>query len=228
MRDIRDFDGTKWRGRWLLTAGVPCQPSSRAGKRRGADDDRWLWPQALRVLEEANPTWCIFENPPGIDDVGLGGILVEMERLGYEVQPFDIPACAINSPQLRHRYYIVGHAKGEPGTVLQREGRGGVRDSGRPVGQGNLANAQCADGQSRQEREPSRSPGAQQELVGLPADPWSNYVWVPCADGKVRRAPDDSFMLVDGLHRSLLQALGNSIVPQVAAQIIKAMIQAEQ
>lgn len=52
---------------------------------------------------------------------------------------------------------------------------------------------------------------------------WSNSVWVPCADGKLRRAPDDSFDLVDGLHRSLLAALGNSICPQVAYEILKAV-----
>jgi hypothetical protein len=58
--------------------------------------------------------------------------------------------------------------------------------------------------------------------------PWSNYVWLPCADGKVRRAPDDSFSLVDGLHRSVLGALGNSIVWPVAQKIISAMIQSEE
>jgi hypothetical protein len=57
--------------------------------------------------------------------------------------------------------------------------------------------------------------------------PWGNYVWLPCADGKIRRAPDDSFSLVDGLHRSVLGALGNSIVPQIAAAIIRAMIEVE-
>jgi DNA (cytosine-5)-methyltransferase 1 len=57
---------------------------------------------------------------------------------------------------------------------------------------------------------------------------WSNSVWLPCADGKVRRAPDDSFGLVDGLHRSVLGALGNSIVPQVAERIIEAMIESEK
>jgi site-specific DNA-cytosine methylase len=52
---------------------------------------------------------------------------------------------------------------------------------------------------------------------------WQNSVWMPCADGKLRRAPDDSFDVVNGLHRSILSALGNSIVPQVAYQILKAI-----
>jgi hypothetical protein len=58
--------------------------------------------------------------------------------------------------------------------------------------------------------------------------PWDNFVWLPCADGKFRRAPDNSIGLVDGLHRSLLAALGNSIVPQVAERIIRAMIEADR
>jgi hypothetical protein len=62
-----------------------------------------------------------------------------------------------------------------------------------------------------------------------PADPgqWSRFIWLPCADGKLRRAPDDAFGLVDGLHRSVLGALGNSIVPQVAKVLIRAMIESE-
>jgi hypothetical protein len=57
---------------------------------------------------------------------------------------------------------------------------------------------------------------------------WGRSVWLPCADGKVRRAPDDSFGLVDGLHRSLLGALGNSIVPHVAAEIMRAIMMTDR
>ncbi len=288
VKDIRDFDGSEWGGRWLLTAGVPCQPASRAGKQRGEADDRWLWPEALRVLAEAKPDWCIFENPPGIGDVGLDGILAQMESIGYEIAPiFDIPACAINSPQLRHRYYIVGHATSEPGPVLQREERCGMHNAGRPgkaimadaarhrrkakspksrprqlasgraknvansskqglekskfepvnggeeretIERGsafNLANPKCSDGQPGQVEQSSGSARPCQELARLSSGPWDSYVWVPCADGQIRRAPSNSVVLVDGLHRSILQALGNSIVWQVAAEIIAAMIQAE-
>lgn len=113
VRDVREFGGTRWRGAWLLTAGCPCQPASRAGKQAGADDDRWLWDQALRIVEESQPIWALFENPPGILDVGLDGILSELGRIGYEVQPLSIPACAVNSPQDRERIWIVAHRAGE-------------------------------------------------------------------------------------------------------------------
>lgn len=113
IRDVRKFDGKKWRGTWLLTAGVPCQPSSRAGKQKGEGDDRWLWHEAVRVTEESQPAWALFENPSGILDVGLDGILSELGRIGYESQPLSIPACAVNSPQDRERIWILSHRNGE-------------------------------------------------------------------------------------------------------------------
>lgn len=223
--DARTFDGERWRGAWLLTAGVPCQPASRAGKQRGAADDRWLWPEAIRVLAEVRPTWALFENPPGIGDVGLAGILAAVEGLDCEVRVFGIPACAVGAPHRRERYWIVAHHIG-----AGRQKRGmrpgipeatGCGDEGQAVdmgGEGRVEDsAWDADGGIRSQ------PRSNGERIGW----WSSYIWLPCADGKVRRAPDDSFGLVDGLHRSILGALGNSIVPQVAARIIGAMISAE-
>lgn len=212
--DIRDFKGADHYGSFLLTAGVPCQPVSQAGKRRGAADERWLWPEALTVLADARPTWALFENPPGIGDVGLAGILDAMEALHYEVRVFGIPACAVGSPQRRERYWIVGHA--QPGESRQTE----VEAAG--AGQG-LAGARTAK-RCTGNVPSNHAHGARAELTG--SGVWDSFVWVPCADGKLRRAPDDSFRLVDGLHRTLLGALGNSIVPQVAAEIIGAMMEA--
>ena len=117
----------------LLTAGVPCQPASVAGKRRGQADNRWLWPEALRVLNEFKPAWCCFENPVGIASlvesgglpdmestvfeslpdraaVELDNICRDIEAQGYEVQPVCIPACAVNAPHRRDRIFIIGYA----------------------------------------------------------------------------------------------------------------------
>jgi DNA (cytosine-5)-methyltransferase 1 len=291
--DVRQLDGRKYAGVSLLTGGPPCQPASRAGKQGGEADNRWLWGEALRVLEEAKPDSVVFENPPGILDVGIDGILSEMGRFGYEVQCFDIPACAVDSPQLRHRIWIIGFladtekrgqrtngsASRESGYANQRDkslladsdsqrrrlGRaevvGSVQERQReverdaiaqPSGGDDMANArrerswenesergpergtvdrrdcesELADGHSeRRERRGAESREAQrgQSLGSASGLHWQNSVWVPCADGKLRRAPDDSFSLVDGLHRSVLGALGNSIVPQVACEILKAV-----
>lgn len=110
--DVRKFRGRRYFGVWLLTAGVPCQPASRAGDQQGERDVRWLWPEALRITQESQPDWALFENPPGIDDVGLGGIISCLEGIGYEVGICRIPACAVNSPQDRDRFWILAHRIG--------------------------------------------------------------------------------------------------------------------
>ena len=225
---------------WLLTAGVPCQPASRAGKQRGKEDSRWLWPEALRVIAAIKPTWALLENPPGIGDVGLRGILTSLEAEGYEVRVLSIPACAVNAPHRRERYWIVCHRMAD--SRSDGHEKRGVQQ-GIPVGtrQPNSRQASDVDSESGVDNATEARPNRPQQSpegeardesrlrllsYGCESD-WHNYVWLPCADGKVRRAPDDSFSLVDGLHRSLLGALGNSIVPQVASQIIAAMIEAE-
>ena len=272
VSDVREFDGTKWRGRFLLTAGVPCQPASRAGKQRGKDDDRWLWPEALRVVNEAKPTWCLFENPPGIGDVGLAGILADLENQGYETRVLSISACAVGSPQIRNRYWIVANSTQAERTRLGQQcidvsietSQGDLADTtgtehtehqteqeGRDQDGGYSAESDLADTENNRHTRNGGSwaggTGFKDEITtdqkssdkkrdaiinrrsdfreNIPPAFWSNSVWIPCADGKIRRAPDDSFGVVDGLHRSVLAGLGNSIVPQVAYEIIKAIKQ---
>ncbi len=114
--DIRKIDGTAWKGKIdILTGGVPCQPASQAGRRRGKGDDRWLWPEAFRILREVQPAWAVFENVRGLASLDNGlvfpSLLSEMETHGYEVQPFCIPACAVGAPHRRDRLWIIAHAK---------------------------------------------------------------------------------------------------------------------
>lgn len=79
--DIKTTDFTEWRGRVdVLTAGFPCQPFSVAGKRRGADDDRYLWPETLRAINEIRPAWFVGENVFGIASMVLPGEEVDMGR----------------------------------------------------------------------------------------------------------------------------------------------------
>ena len=139
--DITKTDFTKWRGRIdVLTGGFPCQPFSVAGKRKGAEDNRYLWGEMLRAIRQIQPTWVVGENVNGIlsmvqpcnavkvgrtDDLfeenyiyrteqqfTIDVICEDLEHAGYSVQPIVIPACAIGAPHRRDRVWIVAHAKG--------------------------------------------------------------------------------------------------------------------
>jgi DNA (cytosine-5)-methyltransferase 1 len=153
------FDGHAERNRpFILTAGVPCQPASCAGKRRGVSDDRWLWDEAIRVLAEVKPTWAIFENVAGLLSLESGvvfdNLLSQVEAEGYEVQAFVIPACAVNAPHRRDRVWIVAHTSttgagsvgGTPYDQRWRtdEGRGeGIRHGNGEARTGGAKSADC-------------------------------------------------------------------------------------
>ena len=110
-KDIREVRGELYAGVTLLTGGFPCQPFSVAGKQRGKDDNRYLWPEMLRVIQEARATWIIGENVAGIVNLALDQVCADLEGQGYEVEPIIVPACAVDAPHRRDRVWIVGHSK---------------------------------------------------------------------------------------------------------------------
>lgn len=120
-RDIRTLTGEDFHERTglrtvdVISGGFPCQPFSVAGKRRGADDDRYLWPEMLRVIQELRPTWVVGENVAGIINMALDQVLSDLEAQGYETKAFVIPACSVDAPHRRDRVAIVAwHNDGKP------------------------------------------------------------------------------------------------------------------
>jgi DNA (cytosine-5)-methyltransferase 1 len=110
--DITKTDFTKYANRIdILTGGFPCQPYSLAGKRKGKEDDRHLWPEMLRAIREIQPTWVVGENVFGLVnwDGGLvfNEVQADLEAEGYEVFPYVLPAASVNAPHRRDRVWFV-------------------------------------------------------------------------------------------------------------------------
>jgi DNA (cytosine-5)-methyltransferase 1 len=109
----------------ILTGGFPCQPFSMAGKRKGTEDERYLWGEMLRAIQEIKPKYVIAENVFGITNID-GGLVFEqvcldLENEGYEVQPFIIPACAKNAPHRRDRCWFIAFKNTLHGGCLHGE-----------------------------------------------------------------------------------------------------------
>jgi Site-specific DNA methylase len=159
----------------IITGGFPCQPFSSAsrGRRNGTEDDRFLWPEMLRVVKACRPACVLCENVTHIDSVALEQVVSDLDSIGYETQTFEVPACAVGFDHRRTRYWILGHTHCDGESELR-------------------VNAEVAGVQGRQYR-----PGGMGETHGL-----SRRLDTP---------------------RARLAALGNAIVPAIAAIFLQAI-----
>lgn len=94
----------------VISGGFPCQPFSTAGNRLGNEDDRALWPEFARLIQELRPAWVVGENVAGIISLALDDVLASLESLGYSARSFVVPACAVGARHRRERVFIVANS----------------------------------------------------------------------------------------------------------------------
>ncbi|MGB9153210.1 MAG: DNA cytosine methyltransferase [Alphaproteobacteria bacterium] len=240
--DIRRLDGTRYRGTVdLVCGGYPCQPFSVAGSRRGAGDERHLWPEMYRLIREIRPRWVVAENVAGHIGFGFDEVAASLEAEGYTVWPFVIPASAVNAPHRRDRLWIIAHADGaDAGTTgdrhpaslegrasLQAEGQGRI---GAPVLDSRLSALPkiVADAYSERlqgsNRQLQTDQGGENKLPALLPAFYSETFFSDELPAPVLCGKDDGIPY--RAHR--LRCLGNTIVPQIAAIIGRVIVDYEK
>jgi DNA (cytosine-5)-methyltransferase 1 len=245
--DIRKLDGTRISAD-LVCGGFPCQPFSHAGKRRGSEDDRHLWPQMCRVIAEVRPAWVVGENVPGIIGMELDNVLSDLEALGYSTRTFVVPAAAVDARHRRDRIWVVGYADSDGESVMPKHAeaswvQSSVADPSRQrgaVGRGhrNMASApreSQGDGEQRQRHGDAADHSGeavayasqphvegQRLAIGIQAERGAIGCpswWLPEPDvGRVAHGVPSRM--------DRLKALGNAVVPQIPEIIGRAIMMA--
>jgi DNA (cytosine-5)-methyltransferase 1 len=190
----------------VWTGSCPCQPFSASGKGKGHEDERHLWPAWRRLISKCGPSIVFGEQVASADGLAwLDAVLSDLENDSHAVAAVDFPACGVGAPHIRQRLFWLAHALrlGVP------PGEGLALCIGYP----GILGGTCAD----DAREVSARAGALH-------DPWANVIWIDFAGGKSRPIEPSTCPLAYGLTNRVgrLRAYGNAIVPQVAAEVIRA------
>ena len=244
-RDIRTLTGESFYERTglrtvdIVSGGFPCQPFSLAGKRSGKDDDRYLWPEMLRVIRELRPTWVIGENVPGIVNLALDTVLSDLEDEGYTTQPFIVPACGVDAPHRRDRVCIVAHSVNGRSTVCGNGKLPDINEDERTGDDNGRRTQELITGERREDKSGTDrmadglSEGVHMvdpdtESIGLQGNPAEQI----CRGGRVQTSangtlgshspwlnwPDEPSVgrVVDGVPNRVdrIKSLGNAVVPQ--------------
>lgn len=232
-RDIKTLKGADLEPVDILTGGFPCQPFSVAGKRKGEDDNRYLWPEMLRIIKECRPRWVIGENVVGITNLALDTVCADLEAEGYEVWPVVFPSHALGAWHKRDRVWIVcnsQHIRFSPGKFtgcyLQRSDDSTSEqvktcESSRPSEQYELMAdpyAERLQGSSTTGNSESQRKKCEQLFTRY--DSFSKYWTTEPPVGRVANG------VADRVHR--LKMLGNGQVPACTYVIGKMIIEIEQ
>lgn len=202
----------------VLCGGWPCQPVSVAGSRRAQADERWLWPEVVRALEEAEPPIFVGENVPGLLSAGMRDVLADLARLGFDAEWETVSAAHLGAPHLRYRVFLVAT---HPDRIAMRADPGWIaralREATVPIYQSSLEGCSVAnaDGQRRleQARRVANERGWSQHC-GWNFDPLEGV--------------DDGISKRVGERTRAAKALGNAVVSQVAEVIGRAIAEAAQ
>ncbi len=184
----------------LICGGIPCQPFSVAGQKKGKEDDRHLWPYMFKIIKQKTPTWVIVENVGGFVNVALDDVCLDLETEGYATQSFIIPACGIEAPHRRDRIWIIGR---------------------------NMADAKELSGDEYVNKDSEQGNGEQQQGVQGQLRGKSGYG--AHFQGKQWESEPAVGRVANGIPDRVdrLKALGNAIVPQIIYHIGKAIADEE-
>ncbi|EEX12439.1 site-specific DNA methylase [Citreicella sp. SE45] len=247
--DVGTFDGRAWRGAVdIVTAGYPCQPFSVAGKRRGADDPRHLWPHVARIVGECEPPFVFLENVAHHLRLGFPEVAGGLVGMGYRLAAGLFTAAEVGAPHKRERLFILAIREGgdlaDPARLLgdtlewrQPDGDDAAladADGKRrlqaergqpPVGRSDAfgGDVDDADGAGSQGRgdEPREHAGERAAWPPGPgdADGWRQFLrHAPDLEPAVRRGADGLAHRVDRL-----RLCGNGVVPLVAAHALRTL-----
>ena len=230
--DIKEFNAKKYNGTIdVISGGFPCQPFSVAGQRKGKEDDRYLWAEMLRIINEVQPKFVVGENVTGIIGMALDTVLSDLEAQGYTTETYIIPACGKNAWHRRDRVWIVAYSNSirwnneqkENGQSLHNGNRNGKtkeqsrgkqqRRTGEP---GSIfPNTESKLSNERENGNDTEQRGKTSEFGNTYSEQYRNYWEVEPELGRV----------VDGLSGRVdrLKGLGNAIVPQIAYEIFSAI-----
>ena len=235
-RDIRDVTLESVRDRGirsidLISGGFPCQPFSVAGKQRGKEDDRYLWPEMLRVIEELRPTWVVGENVTGIVKMELDQVLSDLESKGYTAIPFAIPAASVNAPHRRERIFILAHADSIRRDMREPDGKG-VQGGEQTCNETDSSCKNVADTYGELPPEPGNTRTRRPESSdrGISGRYWHDpHHWEsePNVDRVVNGVSNELYGgIKDRVDR--LKCLGNAVVPQQVYPILQAIADIER
>lgn len=236
----------------IVTGGFPCQPFSAAGRRRGTADDRYKWPEMFQVIRNVKPEWVVAENVRGLttwnDGMVLETVCSDLESEGYEVQPFIIPAVAVNAPHRRDRVWVIACHTEHNGFDGTKNGQGNLQRNDHNAARSNqtkqFARPSISGGLNAHPRPQRRKQGGSKDVQSESQESkrqnyqypdwkrdWQKVAFATCDDSMDDGLP----RLVDGVPQSFakwrqnsLKAYGNGIVHQIAVEIFKAIKTAEQ